>query len=125
MATQRKDLTTFPVIKIIPLSYSESQCSQTPRMRHLYCHRTKIVVMQIGIIYLPTTGGVYFCPARKYSIIIVNATVVRLRVVYMGTFTPRTDSTLTTFQEEEEWLHISYNQKADTKKVAPKLFNIT
>lgn len=51
-------------------------------------------------IYLPTIGIVYLCPARKYSIIIVNATVVRLRVVYMGTFTPRTDSIVTSFQGE-------------------------
>jgi hypothetical protein len=43
-------------------------------------------------IYLPIIGGVCFCFARKYSIVIVNTTVVRRRVVYIGTLTPRTDS---------------------------------
>jgi hypothetical protein len=43
-------------------------------------------------IYLPTIGGVCFCLAKKYSIIIVNTTVVRRRVVYIGMLTPRTDS---------------------------------
>lgn len=50
--------------------------------------------------YLPTTEYVYFCPARRYSTTIVKTTVVRLRVVYMGTFTPRTDSMVASFQEE-------------------------
>lgn len=43
-------------------------------------------------IYLPIIGGVCFCFARKYSMVIVNTTVVRRRVVYIGTLTPRTDS---------------------------------
>jgi len=34
-----------------------------------------------------------------YSITIVNATVVRLSVVYMGTFTPLTDAIEASFQE--------------------------
>ena len=53
-------------------------------------------------IYLPTIEDVYFCPARIYSTTIVNTTVVRLRVVYMGTFTPRTDSIVASFQGEIE-----------------------
>ena len=43
-------------------------------------------------IYLPIIGGVCFCLAKKYSMVIVNTTVVRRRVVYIGTLTPRTDS---------------------------------
>ena len=50
--------------------------------------------------YLPTTGEVYFCPARTYSTTIVKTTVVLLRVVYMGTFTPRTDSMVASFEEQ-------------------------
>lgn len=51
-------------------------------------------------IYLPTIGDVYLCPAKTNSIIIVNTTVVLLRVVYIGTFTPRTDSIVTSFHIE-------------------------
>ena len=43
-------------------------------------------------IYLPIMGGVCFCLAKKYSMVMVNTTVVRRRVVYIGTLTPRTDS---------------------------------
>lgn len=43
-------------------------------------------------MYLPIIGGVCFCFAKKYSIVIVKTTVVRLSVVYIGTLTPRTDS---------------------------------
>lgn len=58
--------------------------------------------------YLPMIEYVYFCPARRYSTTIVKTTVVRLRVVYMGTFTPRTDSIVASFQEEIlEFVHIN------------------
>jgi|APAra0007618407_1042631.scaffolds.fasta_scaffold03502_3 hypothetical protein len=42
---------------------------------------------------------VYLWPVSMYSITIVNATVVRLSVVYMGTFTPLTDAIEASFQE--------------------------
>lgn len=59
-------------------------------------------------IYLPTIGDVYLCPANIYSITIVNTTVVLLRVVYMGTFTPRTDSMEDSFQGEiNKWADIT------------------
>ena len=41
------------------------------------------------------------CPDRKYSITIVKATTVRLRVVYMGMFIPRTASMVTTYHQIE------------------------
>jgi hypothetical protein len=52
------------------------------------------------VIYLKIIEGVYRCPTSIYSTNIVNTTVVLLRVVYIGTFTPRTDSMVTSFQEE-------------------------
>lgn len=52
--------------------------------------------------YLPKTEEVYFWPTMKYSIIIVNTTVVRLRVVYMGTFTPRIDSITASFSRRKD-----------------------
>lgn len=59
-------------------------------------------------IYLPTIGDVYLCPANIYSITIVNTTVVLLRVVYMGTFTPRTDSMEASFQGQiNKWADIT------------------
>lgn len=54
--------------------------------------------IQHKAVYLPIIGDVYLCPAKIYSTIIVNTTVVRLRVVYIGTFTPRTDSMVASFQ---------------------------
>uniref|UniRef100_A0A2P2QB52 Uncharacterized protein n=1 Tax=Rhizophora mucronata TaxID=61149 RepID=A0A2P2QB52_RHIMU len=36
-----------------------------------------------------------FFPDKRYSTSIVKATVVRLSVVYIGTFMPRTDSIVT------------------------------
>lgn len=42
---------------------------------------------------------VYLWPVSIYSITMVNATVVRLSVVYMGTFTPLTDAIEASFQE--------------------------
>jgi hypothetical protein len=52
--------------------------------------------------YLPKIGGVYFCLERRYSTIMVNTTVVRLNVVYIGTLTPRTDSIVTIFHRWKE-----------------------
>lgn len=52
------------------------------------------------IAYLPTTGYECFCLVKIYSTIIVKATVVRLRVVYMGTFIPRTDAIVTSFHHK-------------------------
>lgn len=59
------------------------------------CHGGMLVIVKS---YLPRIGRVYFCLARTYSTTIVNTTVVLRRVVYMGTFTPRTDSMVTSFQ---------------------------
>jgi hypothetical protein len=58
-------------------------------------------------IYLPIIGGVCFCFARKYSIVIVNTTVVRRRVVYIGTLTPRTDSIEASFLPKKNSKHQS------------------
>lgn len=51
------------------------------------------------VIHLPMIDRVYLWPVSMYSITIVNATVVRLSVVYMGTFTPLTDAIEASFQE--------------------------
>ena len=48
---------------------------------------------------------VYLWPVSIYSITMVKATVVRLSVVYMGTFTPLTDAIEASFQE----VHIKTN----------------
>lgn len=53
-------------------------------------------------VYLPRVGCVYLCLTRMYSNIIVNTTVVLRKVVYMGTFTPRTDSIEASFQRNQE-----------------------
>lgn len=55
---------------------------------------------RICTAYLPKTGYECFCPVKIYSTTIVKATVVRLRVVYMGTFIPRTDSIVTNFHRK-------------------------
>ena len=60
-------------------------------------------------------GDVYLCPAKIYSITIVNTTVVLLRVVYMGTFTPRTDSKVASFEGEiNECANINHKYKKAT-----------
>jgi len=46
-------------------------------------------------IYLKMTECVYLCPTKTNSTSIVNTTVVLLKVVYIGTFTPRTASMVT------------------------------
>lgn len=51
--------------------------------------------------YLQTTERECFCPTKIYSMTIVKATVVRLRVVYIGTLIPRTDSIDTTLNITE------------------------
>lgn len=61
---------------------------------------------QNRIAYLPTTLGECFCPAKKYSMTIAKATVVRLRVVYMGTFMARTDSIVTNFYQKRRGRHV-------------------
>lgn len=61
-------------------------------------------------MYLPITEVVYFCPARMYSANMVNTTVVRLRAVYIGTFTPRTEAIVASFtdcKKEKEMREIS------------------
>lgn len=64
--------------------------------------------------YLPTIEDVYLCLARKYSITIVKTTVVLLRVVYIGTFTPRTDSMLTNFEGDAK--HKLFKLDTENKK---------
>ena len=48
-------------------------------------------------MYLLSTANECFCLVRKYSTTIVKATVVRLSVVYIGTFKARTDSIVISF----------------------------
>lgn len=72
--------------------------------------------LQKTTIYLPKIGGVYLCRARMYSTIIVKTTVVRLKVVYMGTLTPRTDSIVTNFQKEiAEHVDISKSRTSSSR----------
>lgn len=60
-----------------------------------------------------TTYDEYFFPARKYSAIIVKKTVVRLKVVYIGTLIPRIDSIDTSCRKKKESV-------ADLLKKQPK-----
>lgn len=54
------------------------------------------------VAYQATIEGECFFPVKKYSTTIVKATVVRLRVVYIGTLMPRTDSIETNFYQKRE-----------------------
>lgn len=76
-------------------------------------------------VYLPTTGSECFCPVNRYSTIIVKATVVRLRVVYMGTFMPRTASIVINFQQKRLiWGKIKRNIKALSNKKYLKYYHV-
>ena len=70
------------------------------------------------VAYLPTTRKECFCPVKRYSTIIVKATVVLLRVVYMGTFMARTDSIVISFNRREKgqkWLELTQNFEQGNK----------
>lgn len=57
-----------------------------------------IYVLVNEYAYLPRIWRVYLCLAKMYSSIMVNTTVVLLKVVYIGTLTPRIDSIVASFQ---------------------------
>lgn len=69
--------------------------------------------MRETLIYLTRIDDVYFCPARKYSTNIVNTTVVLLKVVYIGTFTPRIDSMDTNFKTWNELYTATITSKSN------------